>query len=131
MLNNYEIKINLAAQGFIDDHQIVEWFRLLSQDAKKIALNNLLYSAMQSHPTKEEVELAISKSKLKPTFTPCVILRSAAIPEKSFHKIINLPEDEQEKSFRLLFSLFALADKRRRETHCINGCSHEWHNIKP
>lgn len=131
MLNYYEININRAAQGFITNDEIVKWFKFLSPESKKEALSNLVYCATQAHPTKEEVELAISSSKLKPAFTPCVILKSVNIPEKSFHRIISLPEDEQEKSFILLLSLFALADKRRRETHCINGCSHEWHNIAP
>lgn len=131
MLNYYEININRAAQGFIDRDQIVRWFKLLPPESKMEALNNLHYCVKQSHPIKGEVEMAISLSQLKSTFTPCILLKSVDIPEKIFNKIIALPEDEQEKSFLLLLSLFTVADKRRRETHCLNGCSHEWHNIAP
>jgi hypothetical protein len=28
-----------------------------------------------------------------------------------------------------LVALFAIADKRRRDTICHNRCNHEWHNI--
>ncbi|MHB9857430.1 DUF5958 family protein [Streptomyces sp. YIM S03343] len=33
------------------------------------------------------------------------------------------------KSFRVLLSIFAVADTRRREMECRGTCSHAWHNL--
>jgi uncharacterized membrane protein YebE (DUF533 family) len=94
-------------------------------------MNILHVCAKQSHPIKEEVDLAIESANLKSTFTPCILLKNAETPEQSFDKLISLPDNEQEKSFLLMLSLFAIADKRRRETVCLNECTHEWHHIAP
>jgi hypothetical protein len=66
---------------------------------------------------------------LKPTFTPCVLIRTAAQPEHALDRIAALPADERQKAFRLMFALYCIADTRRRQTQCKNGCSHEWHNF--
>ncbi|WP_327739315.1 DUF5958 family protein [Streptomyces nojiriensis] len=44
-------------------------------------------------------------------------------------KIINLPQDERVKSFRLLVALLGVADKRRRERFCADWCGHAWHRL--
>ncbi|MDX2935586.1 DUF5958 family protein [Streptomyces ipomoeae] len=44
-------------------------------------------------------------------------------------KIINLPQGERVKAFRLLVALLGVADERRRARFCVNGCSHAWHNL--
>ncbi|MEU6896019.1 DUF5958 family protein [Streptomyces sp. NPDC046557] len=33
------------------------------------------------------------------------------------------------KAFRVLVSVFAVADTRRRETSCKGTCGHPWHNL--
>ncbi|MFF4433976.1 DUF5958 family protein [Streptomyces sp. NPDC001513] len=40
-----------------------------------------------------------------------------------------LPADEHVKAFRVLLSVFAVADTRRRETYCKGACGHAWHNL--
>jgi hypothetical protein len=130
-MNSFELEINKAAQGLLNRENILEWFRSLPSLEKKKVLKSLEMCTNQSHPLKSEVDQAIYDSGLKATFTPCVLLKKAEVPEKITYKISSLPENEQEKAFRLLLSLFTIADKRRRETQCSNGCSHEWHKIRP
>ncbi|WP_406483046.1 DUF5958 family protein [Streptomyces sp. NBC_01615] len=43
----------------------------------------------------------------------------------------DLPSYDRARAFRLLVALFAIADTRRRERHCVGGCSHEWHQPDP
>ena len=93
-------------------------------------LRDLASIAHQAHLRAEEVGPAMQLAGLKPTFTPCVLVSKGASPEKAFHKIASLPEAEWEKSFRLLLGLLSIADARRRATHCAQGCSHEWHQMR-
>nr|WTB36226.1 DUF5958 family protein [Streptomyces sp. NBC_00830] len=39
------------------------------------------------------------------------------------------PHEERLKSFRLLIAVLAVADGRRRERFCSDGCSHGWHRL--
>jgi hypothetical protein len=131
MLTVEELRLNRIAQGVITEDAGGSWFEALQPFEQKQALTVLAKICQQAHPIKEEVSLAIERARLKPTFTPCVLLSRAEVPEHSFKRIIGLPHAERLKSFRLLLSLFALADTRRREVHCKNGCTHEWHNLPP
>jgi hypothetical protein len=126
------LQLNQIAQGLISWTEGVSWFNGLPSLARSAVLRELAAIAKQSHPKADEVEQAIQLAGLKPTFTPCVLVTKAApAPEQAFHKVISLPEDEWEKSFRLLVGLLAIADARRRSTHCAEGCSHEWHHLSP
>ncbi|MGW7063181.1 DUF5958 family protein [Streptomyces sp. NPDC054904] len=35
------------------------------------------------------------------------------------------------KAFRVLVSVFAVADALRREKYCRRTCGHSWHNLPP
>ncbi|MEW2406363.1 DUF5958 family protein [Streptomyces griseoviridis] len=39
------------------------------------------------------------------------------------------PHDGRLKSFRLLIAVLAVADGRRRERFCSDGCGHAWHRL--
>ena len=130
MLTNTELKINFIAQGIINKADGISWFKELPTEQRTQVLYDLAHICCQSHPKKEEVLVAITRAHLKPTFTPCVLLKLAKIPEKGLRKIATLPESEQIKSFRLMLALFSIADARRRATDCKDGCSHEWHNLR-
>ncbi|MEU2998957.1 DUF5958 family protein [Streptomyces sp. NPDC006995] len=39
------------------------------------------------------------------------------------------PHDERLKSFRLLIAVLAVADERRRERFCSDGCGHARHRL--
>jgi len=68
----------------------------------------------QSKPIDPDIELAIQDSALKPTFTPCVLLRTHRLV-LGLPKVINLPDDELKKVYTLLLNLFKIAYLRRFE----------------
>lgn len=67
---------------------------------------------MQSKPKSEDIEPAIVNSGLKPTFTPCILLKKG-VANHNLQKLENLPENELMKSFVLLLSLFRIPYMRR------------------
>jgi hypothetical protein len=104
----------------------VNWFRSLDDKTKTAVLIDLVMFALQAGARPSDAEPAIARSGLKPTFTPCVLLKRSPL-SSSLAKIRQLPPNEQEKSFRLLVALYRIADDRRRSTRCAGGCSHWWH----
>ena len=124
-----ELQLNRIAQGLLAEDVGLRWFEGLSAEERIAVLRDLVHITAQSHPNGEEVPLAIAKSGLKPTFTPCVMLRTAEQPGRALSRIASLSAPEHTKSFRLLLALFSIADTRRRETQCKDGCTHEWHNL--
>lgn len=117
--------LNQIAQGI---HDIEYVFELLKESPHPDLFWQALYTmVVQSHPTREEAVQAIEETGLKPTFTPCVLLVKDNTPEKNVGKICSLPEYEHRKALILLMKVFQIADKRRRETECKEGCSHWWH----
>lgn len=106
----------------------MKWFENLEEAEQVLLLHDLAICYAQSHPTDEIVELGLQKSKLKPTFTPCVIILKFRMRE-ALVKIMELPKSERIKSFCLLLSVFSIADKVRRDQYCKDGCEHEWHNL--
>jgi hypothetical protein len=128
-MNNLDIKINKIAQKIIPMGEGLAWFQnQMLKDTGSEILQQLSIFIQQAHPTSEEIDNAIEFSELRPTFTPCVLVKSKAMKE-ALSKIVNLPKDEQLKSFKLLIALLSIADERRRNTECKLGCSHEWHNM--
>ena len=67
---------------------------------------------LQSKVKVEDVEIAIESSKLKKTYTPCVLLKKG-IKYVNFKRIIDLPENELNKALILFFTLFKIAYQRR------------------
>jgi hypothetical protein len=124
-----QLQLNRIARGLLTEDSGLRWFEELPAAERATVLRELAYITAQSNPKREEVPLAIAKSGLKPTFTPCVMLRNEERPNRCLSPIAALPEPEQSKSFRLLLALFSIADTRRRETQCKDGCTHEWHNL--
>lgn len=127
-MNNMDLILNAAAQNLIDRDDAAIWFGQRNSQIQNNILCRLAYLCLQAHPVPQEIDAAIDESKLKPTFTPCVLMRSHTI-SVAIRIITDLPNSENIKSFRLLISLLAISDRRRREAECVDGCSHEWHNI--
>ncbi len=109
-----EIFVNKYGQGLVVIEELINRFHLLDWPKKKAFLNDVLYLIMQSKPKEEDTELAIKESGLKPTFTPCVLLRKG-VANHHLMKIVGLPEIELNKAFTLLLNLFKVAYKRRFE----------------
>jgi hypothetical protein len=125
--------LNRMAQGVTPVDEGLRWFWGLADDGRREVLASLMLMADQAKPTTDEVDAAIAASGLKPTFTPCVVLKSGPVRQK-LKKLGTLPEDEWDKTIRLVLALFKCADDRRRATdpECQTGtCRHWWHAIRP
>ncbi|MEU5090580.1 DUF5958 family protein [Streptomyces sp. NPDC021356] len=71
----------------------------------------------------------VSTPGLRPTHTPAVLITRGRINEQ-LGKIANLaPLDERRKVSRLLIEGLEIADARRRERYCAEGCRHWWHRL--
>ena len=121
--------LNRVAQGRLPFTDAVRWFESLPETEQPGWLKTIALMCHQAHPLHEEIDPAITLAELRPTFTPCVMIRAAVRPEHALDRVATLPADERQKAFRLMFALYCIADTRRRQTQCKNGCSHEWHNF--
>lgn len=121
--------LNRVAQGRLPFSEAVRWFESLPNAEQSGWLRTIAFMCHQAHPHRDEVVRAILLSGLKHTFTPCVMIATAARPEDALDLVAELPADERPKAFRMMFALYCVADTRRRQTQCKDGCSHEWHNF--
>lgn len=107
-----QIFINKYGQSLIDIQPFKFLFSNLNLEKKREYLENIIFLIMQSNPLHDDIEKAIEKSGLKPTYTPCILLNKGVANHNLF-KIINLPESELEKVLILFMSLFKIAYLRR------------------
>lgn len=119
---NPDLFINQLAQGAIDMRIGIDWFLKMPRPMKVDVLNRIAFYVLQSRPVAGDVKDAISLSGLKQSFTPCVVLNAAVSSNPigstglkvGISRMINLPPEEQEKSFRLLISLLNVSGRRQR-----------------
>lgn len=123
MILQDEILINKFGQGLVDIESLLDRFRSFDSSQKDKFFNDLLFLISQSKPSTADIEVSITASKLKPTFTPCVLLRKG-VAYHNLKKITELPEGELEKSFVLLLSLFKVSYQRRFESE--KNDPHKW-----
>jgi hypothetical protein len=121
--------INEAAQDILSLDEVVDWFSSLDPSEQKDVLREIVLFSMQAHATAEDAKKGLLRSGVRPTVTPAVLITREPILEQ-MGKIINLPHNENIKSFRVLLSTFTVADERRRRTECLGKCSHAWHNLQ-
>lgn len=107
-----QIFINKYGQGLVNIDPFKILFSNFNIEEKRYYLEEIIFLIMQSKPHEEDVELAIKESRLKPTFTPCVLLRKG-VATHNLKKLISLPDHELEKTLTLLMSLFKIAYTRR------------------
>lgn len=107
-----EILINQFGQGIYEEGKLLHKFKSFEIGNKRKLLRDIENLIIQSKVTDIDIDEAISKSGLKPTFTPCVIAKNG-LNYGNFKKIINLPEGELTKSFKLLIYLFKEGYSRR------------------
>jgi len=109
--------------------QGIEWFEILSAEEQSNTLRLLSHFCIQARAITEDGPESIRRSALRATHTPAVLIARGRI-DQQLGKIASLtPHDERLKSFRLLIAVLAVADGRRRERFCSDGCSHEWHRL--
>lgn len=121
--------LNELAQGLRPMSQGIEWFENLSAEEQSNTLRLLSHFCVQARATAEDGPESIRRAGLRATHTPAVLITRGRI-DQQLGKIASLtPHDERLKSFRLLIAVLAVADGRRRERLCSDGCGHAWHRL--
>jgi uncharacterized protein DUF5958 len=117
--------VNEIAQGLrmLDDG--AAWFSGLSVAGRQEVLREAGGYVMQAHITAADGRAGVARSGVKPTANPSVMI----CMDPPRYGFANLPAEEHVKAFRVLVSVFAVADTRRRETECKGTCGHAWHHL--
>jgi len=110
----YEILVNQYGQDLISIDKLIQLYKKTTEDDKKSFVSGVITLIIQSKPQKEDVEIAISNSGLKDTYTACVLMKKE-ISQSNLYKISNLPSYELEKVIILFLHLFKIAYRRRFE----------------
>ncbi len=103
----------------------VAWFSGLSPAGQQEVLQQLGGYAMQAHITTADGRVGLARSGVKPPPHPSAMICMDP-PRYGFS---GLPADEHINAFRVLVSVFAVADTRRRQTHCKGTCGQPWHDL--
>lgn len=122
-----EVALNEFAQGTQSNAQVAEWWSSLSKEDQITVMKSLVFFCGMAYPTKEETEHAIENSNLPTSHSLVSLIRDN--PRLLEIKAPFLPYPEKRQAFLLLFSLFRVADHRRREKECGSACGHWWHNL--
>lgn len=123
------ITLNELAQQLRPMSQGIEWFENLSAEEQSNTLRLLSQFCVQARATAEDGPESIRRAGLRATHTPAVLITRGRI-DQQLGKIAGLtPRNERLKSFRLLIAVLAVADERRRERFCSDGCGHSWHRL--
>ncbi|WP_281157548.1 DUF5958 family protein [Streptomyces sp. HYC2] len=124
-----DVILNELAQGLRPMSQGIEWFDGLSPEEQSETLRFLRHHCVQARAVTEDGPESIRRAGLRPTHTPAVLITRGRI-DQQLGKIAGLaPLDERRKAFRLLIAVLAIADERRRERFCSDGCGHWWHRL--
>jgi hypothetical protein len=117
--------VNEIAQGLRTLDAGVGWFSDLVSTRQQEVLQEVASYAMQAHITAADGRAGVARSGVKPTANPSVMI----CMDPPRYGFAGLPAAEHVKAFRVLVSVFAIADTRRRETYCKGTCGHAWHNL--
>ncbi|MGW5480368.1 DUF5958 family protein [Streptomyces sp. NPDC004008] len=124
-----DVILNQLAQGLRPMAQGIAWFDALSPEAQSETLRHLSHHCVQARVTADDGPESVRRAGLRPTHTPAVLITRGRI-DQQLGKIAGLtPRDERRKAFRLLIAALAIADERRRELFCSDGCGHWWHRL--
>lgn len=119
----YELLINKFGQDLISKDEVLHVFDQQNDNGKKVFLEGLLQLIQQSKPLDSDINMIIAASKLRPTYTPCVLLQKG-ITFHNLQKITCLPKNEEMKSLVLLLHTFRIAYQRRFSTE--RGDVNKW-----
>lgn len=106
------ITLNKYGQGLVAPDILADKFSSFELIEKRNYLKEIIALILQSKPQEEDILPAILESKLKLTYTPCVIL-TKGIANHHLQKIAELPEPELKKALLLLLGLFKVSYQRR------------------
>ncbi|MFF3402980.1 DUF5958 family protein [Streptomyces sp. NPDC002659] len=124
-----DVMLNELARGLRPMSQGVEWFDALIPEEQSETLRDLSQHCIQARVVAEDGPESIRRAGLRPTHTPAVLITRGRM-EMQLDKVASLtPLDERRKAFRLLIAVLAIADGRRRDRFCSDGCGHWWHRL--
>lgn len=130
LMTENEKLLNKIAQNLLTLENGIKVYDTSHPQEKTELFNNIILCMFQACPNKESIEKGIENSGIKKTMTPSVIFLKNTL-NNAKRKIQQLePELEKRKAFIIMLSIFKEADTIRRNTKCIDGCLHYWHNIK-
>ncbi|MFB7512904.1 DUF5958 family protein [Streptomyces sp. NPDC056144] len=128
-MNERDVLLNELAQGLRPMSEGIAWFDDLGPEEQSEVLLFLRHHCVQARAVTEDVPESIRRAELRPTHTPAVLISRGRI-DQQLGKIAALaPLDERRKAFKLLITVLAVADARRRERFCSGGCGHWWHHL--
>ncbi|MBM7167589.1 hypothetical protein JQK87_04040 [Streptomyces sp. G44] len=119
--------VNEVAQELRTLGEGTSWFSALSSAGRQAVLQEVAGYAMQAHITAADGREGVARSGVKPTANPSVMI----CMDPPRYGFAALPADDHVKAFRVLVSVFSVADTRRRQVHCKGTCDHAWHNLSP
>lgn len=108
-----EILINQYAQGIVSVETLLDNYRIFDIVEKEMYLKYLVFLIIQSKCTDSDILPAIENSRLKKTYTPCVLLEKEGTKYHSLKKITSLPDYELDKVLVLFLNLFKIGYDRR------------------
>ena len=124
MIIEHEILINQYGQDILSLEELMKTsFLNLNTEYQRMYLNDVVNLIIQSKPKNEDISSAIEISQLKETYTPCVLLNKG-MSYNYLSRIASLPNNELEKSAKILLSLFKIAYKRRFQHETYS--THKW-----
>ncbi|MGX5854433.1 DUF5958 family protein [Dyadobacter jiangsuensis] len=121
-----EILINQFGQDVFNSDRLLERFSKFDEPQKRDHLNGLWLLLSQSKPLDSDISHAMADARLKPTYTPCVVLLKHGI-KLGFRKLMDLPANELDKVYRLCLFLFRIAYQRRFQQE-RNGTTKWWYS---
>lgn len=127
-VNLYETLLNELAQRRRASDEGVRWFDALDESQMRRVLYKLAGYITQAGAGPDDVRQGIEESGIKPTATPAVVLSRPGLAQR-LATVTNLPESELRTTFCLLIAIYAVADRRRRESKCGDECTHWWHHL--
>lgn len=122
-----EIFINQYAQHIHSLETMDQWFNSKDIFYKKKIVHGLLLMVIQAHPTYEEIFDASVELKVERSPVAVKLMNKNKPYSKFGYELLNLPEADMLNCFNLLLEILSIADNRRRQICCINGCTHWWH----
>ncbi|WP_437968476.1 DUF5958 family protein [Sorangium sp. So ce260] len=99
-MSEREVLLNQLAQGLVAAEEGRRWFSRLAEGEQRDVLGTRWFFAAQAGARESDVDVAIARAQLKPSFTPCVLLRNGRLKIQAA-KVLGLPLAEREKSFKL------------------------------
>ncbi|MFJ6987106.1 MULTISPECIES: DUF5958 family protein [unclassified Streptomyces] len=128
-MSGRDVMLNELAQGLRPMSEGRAWFDSLDHGEQSEVLLWLRHHCVQARAVEEDGPEAVRRAGLRPTHTPAVLISRGRI-DHQLGRIASLtPGDERRKAFRLLVAVLAVADGRRRELFCSDGCGHWWHRL--